>query len=114
MLFVEVQNCHTLGEGEYTIKSDGFMGSKHVLFAHTGPGWISQKSFLGDDDLRRKGGPIIVIMIQRWFHLWSFDFKLGKPEYIMVQDGNSAVSMIEGTGADIKYIIMTDRKRSIV
>ena len=109
MAKAQILGYYTLREEEYTLRSVGFMGSMHVLVATAGPAWLQNKSFLGEGDiLRRDGGPITVIGFQPMLSIWFTKFKVGKPEYTMIQEGFGSVTMREGTEDDIVMRIISD------
>jgi hypothetical protein len=84
--------------GDFTLKSAGFLGGKHVLTT-------KDLSLLGEAGELLPNQPVTITEHQQMF----FNIAIGNPQYVVTQPGGRMLEMVRGGADDIVHVITYDR-----
>jgi len=91
---IKTEHVGEYAVGDYTLKSAGLLGGKHVLEA-------GDLSLIGESDELDRNKPLTIVkMVERRF------VRHKRPLYLAIQPGGCALEMTEGTADDVIDIII--------
>ena len=91
---IKTEHIGEFAAGDYSLKSAGLLGGKHVLAA-------GDLSLIGESDELDRDKPLTIVKVVE-----SHFGHRRRPLYLAIQPGGCALEMIEGTANDIVDIII--------